>query len=252
MSPRASPLLALCVAAASACGSPGPGVTPDAGGASSNPQAGLVTWTYRGQPVGLYLPPATGKPLPVVMFLHGYTNDPISPSHWIISALNAVEPCAVFLPYRPPSETASAWGGTYDSAVRRGMADALAELDRVVRERGFDAQRQYVYGESMGAEGVFRLLVDSPTRFAGAVAVGGYTLDTGASAMSETPLWMLHGAADSINPASSSATIYQSILGAGGKQVKYTEYPGLEHVPAIEKARTEPGLLAWLLAQRRP
>jgi hypothetical protein len=49
----------------------------------------------------------------------------------------------------------------------------------------------------------------------------------------------------------SDRTIYQSILDAGGTQVKYTEYPGLDHVPAIEQARTDPAFLKWLLAQRR-
>jgi roadblock/LC7 domain-containing protein len=37
----------------------------------------------------------------------------------------------------------------------------------------------------------------------------------------------------------------------GKDQVKYTEYPGLDHVPAIEQARTDPAFLEWLLAQRR-
>jgi predicted peptidase len=131
------------------------------------------------------------------------------------------------------------------------MVDALAELDRVTAQYGLDTKREYVYGESMGAEGVFKLLTEFPTRFAGAVAVAGYTLNTGASKMAQTPLWMLHGSADSINSVTSSQTIYQSILAASGANVKYTEYPDLDHVPAINKAHTEPGLMEWLLTQRR-
>ena len=223
----------------------------DAGVPDSGQQPEFITWTYNGQPVGLYLPDAAGSPLPVVMFLHGYTNDPITSPPWIIDAVNAIEPCAVFVPFRPEEEGASAWGGTYDSELRSSMVDALAELDRVIEEQSLDTQRQYLYGESMGAEGVFMLLVQFPTRFAGAVAVAGYTLDTGASEMAQTPLWILHGSADTVNPTSSSQTIYASILEAGGTQVTYTEYPDLEHSPAIVRARTEPGLLEWLLAQRR-
>jgi hypothetical protein len=48
--------------------------------------------------MGLYLPAQTDKPLPIVMFLHGCHNDPVSRYHWVLSALNAIEPCAVFLP----------------------------------------------------------------------------------------------------------------------------------------------------------
>ena len=69
--------------------------------------------------------------------------------------------------------------------------------------------------------------------------------------MAQTPLWIFDGSEDSINPVENDRTSYQSILNAGGTQVKYTEYPGLDHIPAIAKARTEPGLQEWLLAQRR-
>jgi predicted esterase len=215
-------------------------------------QTGFLTWTYNGQPVGFYLPPPTGKPLPIVMFLHGCKNNPVTANWWIIAALNQVEPCAVLLPYRPADEspTCSAWGGTYDDGLRPAMVDALAGLDSVVARYGLDRQRQYLYGESMGAEGVLQLLVQFPTRFAGAVVVAGYTLDKGAEQMAQTPLWLLHGSADTINLPGTIETIYQSILNAGGTLVRLTLYPGLEHSPAIVKARSEPGLLDWLLAQR--
>jgi predicted peptidase len=132
------------------------------------------------------------------------------------------------------------------------MVATLAELDRLVRERGFDTGRQYVYGDSMGAEGVFQLLAKSPDRFAAAVAVSGYTTATDAAAMAKTPLWIIHGSADSVNAVQSVRTIYASILAAGGMHVKYTEYDGLDHVATIVRAVSEPGLVAWILAQRRP
>ncbi len=215
--------------------------------------AGFSTWTYHGQPVGFYLPPATGGPLPVVMFLHGCGNDPVSPSWWIIGALSAIEPCAVLLPFRPAAEspTCSAWGGTYDDELRPAMVDALAGLDRVLAEHGLDASRQYLYGESMGAEGVMALVARFPARFAGAIAVAGYTVDEGAEQMAQTPLWLVHGAADSVNPAASIEAIYRSIVAVGGTRAKLTIYDGLDHTPAIERARGEPALLEWLLAARR-
>jgi predicted peptidase len=83
------------------------------------------------------------------------------------------------------------------------------------------------------------------------VSAAGYTLDTGASKMAKTPFWIFHGSADSISPVENDRAIYQSILDAGGTQVHYTEYPGLDHVPAIEQASLEPGLPDWLLSQHR-
>jgi predicted peptidase len=187
------------------------------------------------------------------MYLHACHNDPVYPEYWIIKAANAVEPCAVFLPTAPPAIdfTCADWGGTYDEAMRPNMVDALAELDRVIQQNGFDSKRQYIYGESMGGEGVYRLLMDLPTRFAGAVSAAGYTKDKGAAQMVQTPLWIFHGAEDNTNPVDADQAITKSIKDAGGTKVKYTEYPGLDHVPGIEQARTEPGLFEWLVSQHR-
>jgi predicted peptidase len=69
--------------------------------------------------------------------------------------------------------------------------------------------------------------------------------------MAQTPLWIFHGSEDGTSPVENDRAIYQAILDAGGTQVMYTEYPGLDHVPGIEQVRVEPGLLEWLLAQRR-
>ncbi len=217
------------------------------------PEAGFTTWTYNDKPMGMYIPASTGKPLPVLMYLHACHNDPVYENYWIIQAANDVEPTAVFLPTAPPAIdfTCADWGGTYDQALRPNMIDALAELDRLIRDNGFDSKRQYIYGESMGGEGVYRLLMDFPTRFAGAVSAAGYTKDKGAAQMAQTPLWIFHGDADGTSPVDADRTIYQSITAAGGTKVKYTEYPGLDHVPGIEQARSEPGLFEWLLAQHR-
>ncbi|MBN2341904.1 MAG: hypothetical protein JXX29_06145 [Deltaproteobacteria bacterium] len=216
--------------------------------------SGTVRWTdSNGNEFGLYLPDGwAGAELPIVMFLHGYTNNPLSAQPWIVSALNQIEPCAVFLPYRPASEGAAAWGGTYDPALRTAMVATMSELDRIVEECGFNAARQYVYGESMGGEGVFALLYNFPEQFGGAVAVAGYTLLKGAEQMAQTPLWILHGNADTINPVSSSQNIYQAILDAGGSHVTYTEFDGVDHNPSISMAAGEPGLLQWLLGSIHP
>lgn len=215
----------------------------------------FVSWTYKETPMGLYLPAKTDKPLPIVMFLHGCHNDPVSRYHWIISALNAIEPCAVFLPTAPETKNTqypcADWGGTYDNGLRPQMTNALTVLDSLITTHNFDTQRQYLYGESMGGEGIYRLLSDFPSRFAGAVNVAGYTLNKGAAKMAKTPLWIITGASDEVSPVDSNKAIYNSIQNAGGTMVKYTEYPGLSHAGGIEQAREESGLLEWLLSQKR-
>jgi predicted peptidase len=216
-------------------------------------EAGSVTWTYHDKEVRLYLPAPTGKPLPVMMYLHACNNDNVWAGDWIVSALNDVEPCAVLLPTAPPAIdfTCADWGGTYDQAERQSLIDALALLDQVIDQHGFDRKRQYLYGESMGGEGVYRLLMDYPTRFAAAGVASGYTVDKGASQMAQTPLWIFHGSNDGLAAVDNARTIYKSILAAGGTKVKFTEYDGLDHVPAIQQARGEPGMITWLLGQQR-
>ena len=115
-----------------------------------------------------------------------------------------IEPCAVFLPTALPTPNTpypcADWGGTYDSDLRQQMINALHELDSLIDQYGFDTKRQYLYGESMGGEGVYRLLMDFPTRFAGAIDAAGYTLNKGAAQMAKTPLWILIGSADEMSP----------------------------------------------------
>lgn len=217
--------------------------------------AQFLTWTHNEAPMGLFLPAKAGKPLPVVMFLHGCHNDPVFREHWIIGALNAIEPTAVFLPTAPETPNTqypcADWGGTYDAKIRPQMQDALHELDSLVKAHGLDTTRQYLYGESMGGEGVYRLLSDFPARFAGAVDVAGYTPNKKAAEMARTPLWIVIGTEDEMSPIADARAIHEAIVAAGGDKVKFTEYPELGHVPAIEKARTDSTYLGWLLAQVR-
>jgi poly(3-hydroxybutyrate) depolymerase len=229
----------------------GKGTRTDTGSADQ-----FITWTYKEAPMGLYIPEKkTDKPLPIVMFLHACHNDPVSRYLWIISALNDIEPCAVFLPTAPEAQNTqyacADWGGTYDSQLRPQMINALTELDSLIVAHDFDTKRQYLYGESMGGEGVYRLLMDFPARFAGAVSAAGYSVNKGANKMAKTPLWILIGSDDEMSPVDSARTIYNSIVNAGGTMVKYTEYPDLSHVAAIEQAREEPEIVKWLLVQNR-
>lgn len=215
--------------------------------------AGMAVLREGTMDYGLYTPAGVdpSRQYPLVLYLHGYTVKPLADEPWQVAALQELEPCFVLIPTCPESDGASAWGGTYDSDFRPSMRTVLAILDRLVGERPIDARRVYTYGNSMGGEGVFMLLAREPERFAGAVSVAGYTLDKDAASMAKTPLWILHGSNDTVNATDSSRKIYAAIQAAGGKSVRYTEYPGADHGTIWELAHREPGILAWLLAQRK-
>ena len=188
------------------------------------------------------------------MYLHYCTGNPVYESFWLIPALNAIEPTAVFLPTATPEVntqySCADWGGTYDQNLRSNMINALHELDSLIKEHGLDSSRIYLYGESMGGEGVYRLLMDFPNRFAGAIVASGYTVNKGAKQMASTPLWIFHGSLDQTADVNNARTIYQSIQDSGGTLVQYTEYEGYDHVPAMNKVHTEDGVLEWLLSKK--
>ncbi len=217
--------------------------------------AHFVTWNYGDTTMGLYVPASNGKKLPVVMFLHGCNNDPVSPELWIIKALNDIEPCAVFIPTAPPDlhteYPCADWGGTYDGSLRANMKKALYAFDSLINVYGFDTSRVYLYGESMGAEGVYRLLQDFPARFAGSVVSSGYTVNKSADKMAKTPLWIFHSKTDEVIEVDNAQIIFESIKRAGGTMVHYTEYEDLSHSASIQKTRTEDSLLVWLFKQAR-
>jgi poly(3-hydroxybutyrate) depolymerase len=161
--------------------------------------AQFITWNYKGAEMGFYLPKSTNK-LPIVMYLHYCTGNPVYPEFWIVPALSKIEPCAVFLPTAPAEVNTqypcADWGGTYDQSMRPNLVNALHELDSLITLHGLDQSRVYIYGESMGGEGVYRLLMDFSERFAGGVVASGYTVDKGADKMAKTPLWIFHGSDD--------------------------------------------------------
>lgn len=222
----------------------------------------FVTWKTQSQDYALYIPPrARGQKLPVVMYLHGAGDYP-GPGYrafWLIDALNAIEPCAVYLPHHPynPLEQGAGWGGTYDAELRDSLREALSELDKKIEKYGLDAERQYAYGDSMGGEAVYQLAAKFPERFAGLVPVAGYTEIRHAREMANTPIWMVYDSGDTDwNVARASRNIYVAIVAAGGEKARFTEYDsgaqGMDaHMNAINSARGEPLVLQWLLSQRK-
>jgi len=213
----------------------------------------ILSWSdASGGDYGLYLPTAPADAeLPIVLFLHDYADGSGAENHRVVKALNAIEPVAVFIPQRSIDEGITAWGTAQDSVLTRGMSAALAQLYQVQQTYKTSSQRIYVYGEGMGADGVYRLLLEYPDVIAGAVTVAGSAEPVAPNVMAQMPLWIFHGSEDSVSPATASQNIYQAISAAGGKLATYTEYEGMAHRDAILAAASEPSLAGWLLSQHR-
>ena len=141
---------------------------------------------------------------------------------------------------------------------------ALGALDAANREFNGDPERQILTGLSMGGYGTWGLAATEPRRWAclapvcGGLFRRGQPLETtrGQDPYSATaertkaiPMWIFHGDLDASVPVSESRQM-AAALWARKAPVKYTEYPGVGH-NSWDAAYSEPGLLKWMLAQRR-
>jgi predicted peptidase len=201
---------------------------------------------------------------PVILFLHGAGErgaDGVRQTQ--VGLATAIRqsrerfPAIIVMP-QAPSE--SIWRGT--------VADmALAALEQATREFRGDRSRTYVVGLSMGGYGAWTLALRHPRKFAAIVAVcggivppGHFTeLDAGlrekdpyaelARRLGGMPVWLFHGAQDSVVPTDESRRIHKAFNQAGFK-INYTEYPGVGH-ESWDHAFAEPMLWDWLFQQRR-
>ena len=165
----------------------------------------------------------------------------------------------------PPRGAGDGWGGgkkparnEWDRATTnvkftpertREPIDLLVRLVKsLATEFSFDTQRIYVTGQSMGGYGTWALVTRYPEIFAAAVPVCGGG-DPGAADRIEAAVWAFHGDADSAVAVHQSRMMIEA-LNSAGKNPRYTELKGVAH-NSWEKAYSDPGLIAWLFAQRR-
>jgi predicted peptidase len=201
---------------------------------------------------------------PVILFLHGAGERGADGLRQTQVGLGAAVrkspgrfPAIIVMP-QAPSE--SIWRGTVAEM-------SLAALEQTTKEFRGDRTRTYVVGLSMGGYGAWTLALKHPTRFAAIVPVCGGILPPGhftqldaglrekdpyaelARRLGGTPIWMFHGARDSLVPPEESRRIHKAFSQAGYK-INYTEYPDVGH-ESWDPAFGDPILWDWLFQQRR-
>jgi predicted peptidase len=151
-------------------------------------------------------------------------------------------------------------------------AQTLAALEQTIKEFHGDRKRVYLTGISMGGAGAW-YMARRPRRFAAVVPVCGEVVRQpddpfpvapppdlarilGASdpylalaqAIDGTPVWAFHGADDDEVPVTESRSMVEALHQVGGN-VRYSEYPGVDH-DAWDLAYADEGMVRWLLKQR--
>jgi predicted peptidase len=234
--------------------------------------------TYRYQ---VYVP-ASYNPstkLPVILYLHGLSyrgDDGILPTEvGVGSAIRRQSESFPAIVVFPQCRLNAAWSGDMET-------QAIKALDESVKEFNGDSQRLYLIGLSFGGYGAWYFAAHYPGKFAAVVPISGGVFPypntpvspfqpayeairkssdpyaAFARLIGKTPVWVFHGAADSVVPVTDDRKMVGALKAAGGN-VKYTEYPSIGHAHAgplpadtseMEKAQTDPDFIVWLFAQR--
>ena len=213
-------------------------------------------------PYAVSVPRSGNGALPVILFLHGAGergDDGFRQTD--VGLGRAMPPNAIGVFPQAPTETR--WIGDPADA-------AMKALDASVAEFNGDPERLYLTGVSMGGYGVWHLALANPDHVAALVPVCGGLLPHAtttsvqrspltddvadpyafvAHALRHLPIWIFHGAADSVIPVTESRQMADA-LRKEGADVRYTEYPGVDH-NAWDRAYAEEELWKWLFAQSR-
>jgi predicted peptidase len=148
---------------------------------------------------------------------------------------------------------------------------AMSALQQAMKEFHGDPQRTYLTGLSMGGYGAWHLAQKYPGRFAALVVICGgirppapalsaipqlakmtppdspQSYADAAARVGKTPVWIFHGASDSIVPVIESQRMNEAMKQIGA-EVHYTEYPGVGHA-SWDRAYDDPKLFQWLFSK---
>jgi predicted peptidase len=102
----------------------------------------------------------------------------------------------------------------------------------------------------MGGYGSWDLAARRPELFAAVVPICGGGDEHAAERLLKTPIWAVHGDADTAVPVERSRRMIEAIKAAGG-QPKYSELPGVGHNSWTPAYSDPEGVLPWMFEQVR-
>ncbi len=123
-------------------------------------------------------------------------------------------------------------------------------IDEIVARYNVDDRRIYLTGLSMGGFGTWKLACKYPERFAAIAPIcgGGEPFDA-MRFLKDMPMWVFHGAKDTVVPLRRSEEMVAAVKKVGGKP-RFTVYPDAKH-DSWTASYDNPELYEWFLKQSK-
>lgn len=135
--------------------------------------------------------------------------------------------------------------GVLTSAPQACLFTFLGLLDSMRKNEFIDTSRIYIIGFSMGGSTVLNAMALRPGWFAAGVSFSGIPDFNGLDKIKNTNLLLVHGNADTENPAASDELFFKEMEETGGKKISLQMFDGLKHeIPA--EFFTSEGIAGWL------
>ena len=202
-----------------------------------------------------------GVKYPLVVVLHGsgaIGDDNVSQlgilaKSWAQPEYRRNYPCFVLAPQFPSRSVEyikADEGGKTISKPLPPLYAAIELIEAFSKEYKVDQKRIYVMGFSMGGSSTMNALFLRPEMFAAAISIAGVPNHEMAGQITRVPLWIMHGNRDMENEFGPDKLMYEMLLKAGGRRVRFWEFDGVAHeVPARVFGTRE--LPDWLFNQHR-
>ena len=130
------------------------------------------------------------------------------------------------------------------------LAAANDLVKKIMKEETVDPSKVYITGLSMGGMGTFESVYRNPDLYAAALPIcGGGDVTKYDKRITKTAFWVFHGADDAVVDVKLSREMVDK-LKALKSEVKYSEYPGVNH-NSWDNAFAEKDYLSWMFSHKK-
>jgi len=202
------------------------------------------------------------KKYPLILFLHGAGERGVDNQkhlihvvpHLISDSIQKEFASIILVPQCPEDEywapvKRNEWMMSDNGTITNPMEKVIRILDKVKQDERVDQHKIYVVGLSMGGFGTCDIIARKPEIFAAAAPICGGADLSKVDQFKDIPIWVFHGASDSVVSVTLSRELVFKLQQSGSKP-KYTEYPGVGH-NVWDAAVRDPLFLPWLFKQHK-